>query len=204
MENYTVLIIIILILFVFCDYSRYEHDYYKPKYNKSRRYLDTQSNNPLYFNLDIDKVCKAAASNANNGDSQKDQCGKVDDEVRYKYLNECEKKKIQSCPQEKTLEEQLEDYKQVVKELKLELNDKTPAYDFNKSDRYFVDKDLFPTSGDDKFTIHMQEMQKRSKQSLDARSMWSTNSLIPYLEEELQMHENSGGWWEDSNLEALM
>lgn len=57
-------------------------------------------------------------------------------------------------------------------------------------------------NGDNKLTAHVSHNQKKSKQSMDNRSMWSKNSLIPYLEEELQEHANSRWWDDDSNLES--
>lgn len=190
MDNYIVFIVIIILVFLLSDYKRYNPN---EVYRRRENYTSDQ---PLYFNLDIDKVCKQSSK-----DEPKD-LRDIDEETRYKYLNECQKEKVKTCPLEKSLEEQLEEQKQMVKNLKLELEDKTPLYDYNKSDRYFIDPDT--PSGDQQYALRMQEMMKRSKQSMDNRSKWSTNSLIPYIEEELQMHANSGGWWDSDELEALM
>ncbi|MGL5934489.1 MAG: hypothetical protein ACRCZI_02580 [Cetobacterium sp.] len=186
MDNYIMFVIIIILIFLLSD-KRYN---YADTYTKKKK---TTNERPLYFNLDLEKVC---------GSSKKDQSSIVDDETRYKYLSECQREKVKDCPREKTLEEQLEEQKEMVKNLKLELEDRTPIYDYNKSDRYFIDPEK--VSGDDQYALRMQEMMKQSKRSTDNRSKWSTNSLIPYIEEELQMHANSGGWWEDDNLETLM
>jgi hypothetical protein len=55
--------------------------------------------------------------------------------------------------------------------------------------------------GDDRLAKHVSHNQKKSKQSLDNRSLWNKNSLIPYLEEELEEHANSR-WWDDDSLES--
>lgn len=64
----------------------------------------------------------------------------------------------------------------------------------------YMDTDL-GGEGDDILAKHVAHNQKKSKQSLDNRSLWNKNSLIPYLEEELEEHANSR-WWDDDNLES--
>lgn len=65
-----------------------------------------------------------------------------------------------------------------------------------------LDIEINNGNGDNKLTAHVSHNQKKSKQSMDNRSMWSKNSLIPYLEEELKEHANSRWWDDDSNLES--
>jgi len=171
-------------------------------------YIPTKDNNPYNFDIDMSKICDSVGNcSKNDSDKSDDKPGKISREKILENLNDCEKKAIGSCPPEKSLETQLFEQKELIKNLKLELEDKTPKYRFSKSDRYFLDNDpdagdyrnISSNSinvtdiGDDKITAQMLVMGGRSKESLDNRSLWSKNALIPYLEEELKMHENSYG-----------
>lgn len=176
MGNYLIFILIIVLIYYISDYNA------------------TRAELPLYFDLNMSKICKSLDDNKDDKDDK-------DVDIK-KGLSACQKEKIKSCLPEKSIETQLFEQKKKVEELTLQLADNTPTYRFSKHDRYFLDNGY--TGGDDKFTERMQAMSKKSKEAVIARSMWSKNSLIPYLEEELQMHENSGGWWEDQNLEIDM
>jgi hypothetical protein len=198
MEKYLVLVVVLIIIYMLFELNQRDAKDIKKQVLKDiiKSQNAQQSVQPIYFNMDLNKICGAATKDKKADDE--------DPDAKYKNLSECERSKIKMCPKEKTIEEQLEEQKQLVKNLQLQINDKTPLYDFNKNDRYFIDTELDMSNGDDIFAMKMQDIGRKPKEATIARSMWSKNSLIPYLEEELQMHENSCGWWEDENLEALM
>lgn len=96
-----------------------------------------------------------------------------------------------------------------VKELKHKLDEQKELYealrakyekeDVKKSDLF--DNDPIGLVGDDVFTNRLVDMNKKSKEAMDNRTMWDKNTFTPYLEEELQEHENSQSWWEDPDIE---
>jgi 7,8-dihydro-6-hydroxymethylpterin-pyrophosphokinase len=96
-----------------------------------------------------------------------------------------------------------------VKELQNKLDEQKELYDalrskYEKEDEKksdLFDNDPVGLVGDDIFTNRVVEMNKRSKESMDNRAMWDKNTFTPYLEEELQEHENSQSWWEDPDIE---
>lgn len=168
------LVIIILILVVILFLS---------KKNTSQGFDNPEDgSNPYIFGVNIKSVCDDVKK---NGSKQE--------------LTECEKEKIKSCPPEKSLETQLFEQKQKYNELKLQVEDKSPKFRFSNSDRYVFDN--IGLDGDDVFTQKMFDMGKKPQEAIMNRSMWSKNSMLPFLEEELNMHENSI-WWDDDALEA--
>lgn len=132
---------------------------------------------PLYANFNIKDICRELAKN-----------DAVDDAVD---VND------PTIPQ--TPEEQVADLKQKNMELKLKLEDHDSPYSYKNNDLFLVDDKK--NIGDDVFTLKMLEMSKKNKQAIDARSMWSKESLLPWYEEELEEHSNGNAWWESSDLE---
>lgn len=196
MNNYLILIIVIFLIFILFNDAGF-----MPK-NKHHKPVTQSQIQPMYFNIDMNKICDKLGDN-----DKDDKQGDAKNDKKYEKLNSCEKQAVKTCPPEKPLETQLFEQKELVRKLKLQLDDKTPTYRYSKSDRYFMDNELNQggnVTGDDKFVVQMQAMMRRPKESLDARSMWSKNSLIPFLEQELQMHEGAYGWWEDQDLDAIM
>ena len=190
MHNYLVFIVAIILVLYLTEIGRKNP-------SRERVMQSRKITSPIYFNIDMNKLCGASGI-INTGENNT----VTSDEEKYAKLNSCEKKMVKTCPPEKSKDTQIYEQKEIIKNLKLELGDNTPAYRFSKSDRYFLDNGY--EGGDDKFVRQMQVMGGRAKEAATARSLWSKNTFIPYLEEELQMHENSGGWWEDQNLENEM
>jgi len=100
----------------------------------------------------------------------------------------------------KSLADQLFDQKKMYNELKLKYDDVAPVYRYTNSDLYLVDNQ--PQTGDDVFTNRMLDMGMQAKVATDARSMYTKNSLIPYLEEELEEAAGTNGWWDADQLES--
>ena len=145
----------------------------------------------LYIDLNMNNLCKPLKA-----------VGEPDVGKDVPKLSTCQQEKIRECPPVLSTEDQLYEQKKLYNELKLQMEDKTPTYSFTNTDRYLLDSDT--AIGDDSFTLGMINNGKKSKESLDSRALWTKNSLIPYLAEELAEHENANGWWDDDDLEALM
>ncbi len=60
-----------------------------------------------------------------------------------------------------------------------------------------------PLSGDEMIMNKMIDVSLRNKQAINARVTWDVNDFTPHLEPELQTHEYSV-WWDDETLEAEM
>jgi hypothetical protein len=112
-------------------------------------------------------------------------------------VKKCEEK----CTPTKSLADQLFDEKKINEELRLKYEDKTPAYRYSTTDRYIIDTGVEPVA-DDKLAFKMKESGGRALEAADSRSLYGKNSLLPFIEEELEEHANSYGWWDDDeNLE---
>lgn len=156
----------------------------------------------MYLNLNMSGLCAPLNGKDSKEDSKEDSV----------VLNDCQKEIIKGCPPTKSLADQLFDQKKLYNELKLQLEDKTQPYRYTNTDRYIIDNrldsdfgiDSSHPQGDDKFTVGMRNNGKKSQEALYNRSLWTKNSLIPYLAEELAEHENAGGWWDCDDLEAEM
>jgi hypothetical protein len=113
------------------------------------------------------------------------------------------KKCEQKCKPVKSLADQLFEQKKLYEELKLKYEDNTPAYRYSTTDRYIIDTGVEPVA-DDKLASKMKDTGGRAQEAADSRSLYGKNSLIPFIEEELNEHANSYGWWDDSeNLEEV-
>lgn len=114
-------------------------------------------------------------------------------------IEKCEEK----CTPKKSLEDQLYEQKKIYEELKLKCEDTTPAYRYSTTDRYIIDTGVEPVA-DDKLAFKMKDAGGRAQEAADARSLYGKNSLIPFIEEELNEHANACGWWDDcENLEEV-
>lgn len=147
---------------------------------------------PIFLNLNIKDICQNLNFGADttpapvpaiavSNDNTDDKTDKPDDTP-------------------KSIADQLFDQKKMYNELKLKYDDMSPVYRYTNSDLYLVDNQ--PSTGDDVFTNRMLDMGMQSKVATDARSMYSKNSLIPYLEEELEEAAGTNGWWDQDQLEA--
>lgn len=177
MHNLLLIVLIIVLIYLIGKSTMVDYDI-------------PRNSDPVYFNMNIRDICKSVDNHTDDKDSKEDV-----------KLTECEKRVKSQCPPEKSVEDQLFEEKKKYNELKLKFDNKTPPYSFYKDDRYIVlpDEDL---TYDDKLTKKMIDVGCRAKEALDSRAMFDKNSLLPYLEEELQMHANSV-WWDDDALEQV-
>jgi len=136
---------------------------------------------PIYYNLGISDICKSIDKK----------------ETAPPELSECEKEQIKKCPPKKSLETQLFDQKKLNAELKLELENKELPYKNDDSDRYLGNTCYL--SGSDLFATKLLENGKKNQDAIINRTLWTKNSFIPYLEEELQAGENLA-WWNSNEL----
>lgn len=140
---------------------------------------------PIYFNLNMKDICNSIELDTPNNskpneDSYTDEYHEPEEAINY-------------------TEARLRHEAKLRREQRLKDNDTDPDYRFSNSDRFLIDNKL--ETDDDLLTGQMLEMGRRNKEAMTNRAMFSKNSLIPYLEEELQEHENAGGWWDDDDLE---
>lgn len=179
------IIVIILMIIITIYYNTFMSGRFLYMSDKpDDKQLDKPGDKPIYLNLNIKDICQ-------NLNSSKDGISPpmVSDE------------KNADTKDDKPLADQLADQKKLYNELKLKCEDNSPVYRYTNSDLYLVDNKPNNT-GDDVFTSRMIDMGLQAKAATDARSMWSKNSLIPYLEEELEEHADSQ-WWDDDSLENL-
>jgi len=134
----------------------------------------------------IEKSGDNGSTDANNGSNDEE-------------LKKCKDK----CVPKKSLADQLFDQKMLYEELKLKYEDNTPAYRYSTTDRYIIDTGAEPVA-DDKLVSKMKDTGCRAQEAADSRSLYGKNSLIPFIEEELEEHANSYGWWDDNDLEDDM
>ena len=122
-----------------------------------------------------------------------------EDAVIENMIKTCEDK----CTPEKSLADQLFEQKKLYEDLKLKYEDTTPEYRYSTTDRYIIDTGAEPVA-DDKLAFKMKDVGGRAQEAADSRSLYGKNSLIPFIEEELNEHANACGWWEDNeNLEEV-
>lgn len=122
-----------------------------------------------------------------------------DESIEDDKIKKCEEK----CTPEKSLADQLFEQKKIYDELKLKCEDTTPQYRYSTTDRYIIDTGVEPVA-DDKLAFKMKDTGSRAQEAADSRSLYGKNSLIPFIEEELNEHANCYGWWDDcENLEQV-
>lgn len=179
MQDFIILIlVIILIYFIF----------------KSNNY--DERTKPMYFDLKIRDICSAVGSKDSSIDDKDAEAPNSEAKIES-----CKKKAIDKCTPKKSIEDQLYDQKKLYEDLKLKIADPNPTFRYSSDDRYLFDNGYNPTA-DDKLTIKMKDVGGKAQEATVARSMWSKNSLIPYLEEELEEHAGAYGWWDaDEDLE---
>lgn len=194
----TVLLIIILIYYVgFSDSP-----------------IFVQEKKPMYFNLNIKDICQALnnsdsdsstsdsdSSSSSNNDNNNIKNSKNDNKKSETKTKKRKHKKHSrhSRHSKHSKDTELLKIKKQFNELKLEVEDDSTQYRFSNSDRYLIDNKV--EDGDDALTTQMLHMGSKNKEAIINRAMYSKNSLIPYLEEELNQYENAYGWWDDGDLE---
>jgi hypothetical protein len=115
---------------------------------------------------------------------------------------ETQKKCEEKCVVPKPLGDQLFEQKQLYEELKLKVDDTSPPYRYSTTDRYIIDTGVDPVA-DDKLAFKMKDTGSRAQEAADSRSLYGKNSLLPFIEEEMEEHANSYGWWDDEDLEQV-
>jgi len=135
---------------------------------------------------------------SNDVESTDGNSDSVDDNEDEK-LKKCEDK----CIPKKSLADQLFEQKMLYEELKLKYEDPTPEYRYSTTDRYIIDSGVEPVA-DDKLAFKMKDTGGRAQEAANSRSCYGKNSLIPFIEEEIEEHANSYGWWDDNDLEDEM
>lgn len=133
---------------------------------------DVHKRDPIYINMNMRDACKKADDAYDNAVKK----------IAEKDKSSCEKK--------------LSDERRKYNELVLKYTDANP----DAINHLYYDRSDDPIMGDDKLTYKMMHMSQKNKQALTNRALWSKNSFIPYLEEELQSHAESI-WWDDETLE---
>lgn len=118
-------------------------------------------------------------------------------------VEEKQKKCEEKCVPKKSVDDQLFEQKQLYEELKLKVEDTSLPYRYSTTDRYIIDTGVEPVA-DDKLAFKMKDTGGRAQEAADSRSLYGKNSLIPFIEEELEEHANSYGWWDnDEDLEQV-
>lgn len=164
----------ILILILIFVYYEYKSNQHNHSFHRYHR-----GSNPLNVELNMHDICKAV-----NKTSMTDSDGKS-----------------KQCPKEEELAKQLDEQKQMTNELKLKYEvDPIQPYRFSDNDRFLLDSKYL--LADDRLALKMKDTGSRGQEAANSRALWSKNNLVPYLEHELSNAANSGGWWEDDQLEA--
>lgn len=175
MNNYFIVVIILMAITII--YYNTQVQYMTDKKSDLPVDIPATPAKPIYLNLNIKDICQ------NLKDS---------DTVSAAPENS-------TVSETKSLADQLLEQKKMYNELKLKYDDDAPVYKYTNSDLYLIDNQ--PQSGDDVFTNRMIDMGMQAKVAVDARSMYSKNSLLPYLEDELEESAGSGPWWDQDTLE---
>lgn len=214
MDNFYIIVIILIIVVMY--YNMYNTPYYTYKIrDPESQYGESKT---LYANFNIRDICREldrnniseylqATKDSPNKDAKdtplakKDPADSKKDSIKDSAGSKDDPSAIDptNVLNVRSIDDQLAEQKKLYNELKLKYEDTSQPYKYTNSDLYLVDSP--PNTGDDVFTSAMMATQKKNKDSLDARSQWNKNSLVPYLEEELNEHENSNGWWQNSDLE---
>jgi hypothetical protein len=129
--------------------------------------------------------------------NMREMCGKAhqttDEEIKMQIKETTKEyeKKLEECKKTSNLE------KERANRLYLKYGDDDPS----AVEQMYLGGDNSNLSGDDKLMYKMYDMSQMNKRALTSRALWSSNSLIPYFEEELQSHANSP-WYDDDTLET--